>query len=81
MQIPLPLTLGRLPAPFDDPGWLYEIKYDGFRALAILEQGSAGAQKDFAIVANDSNYAHTFSLASSTAFLTASAKIRKIHSR
>ena len=51
MQIPFPLTLGRLPAPFDDPGWLYEIKYDGFRARAILEQDSAGAQKDFAIVA------------------------------
>src|SRR5215212_3346684 len=39
MQIPLPLTLGRLAVPFDDPGWIYEIKYDGFRALAILEQG------------------------------------------
>ena len=39
MLIPLPLTLGRLAAPFDDPGWIYEIKYDGFRALAILEHG------------------------------------------
>src|SRR5215213_3822117 len=39
MLIPLPLTLERLAAPFDDPGWIYEIKYDGFRALAILEHG------------------------------------------
>jgi bifunctional non-homologous end joining protein LigD len=25
--------------PFDDPGWLFDVKYDGFRALAYLEQG------------------------------------------
>ena len=25
--------------PFDDPGWLFEFKYDGFRALCYLEQG------------------------------------------
>ena len=25
--------------PFDDPGWLFDLKYDGFRALAYLEQG------------------------------------------
>src|SRR5215217_6089533 len=39
MQIPLPLTLGRLVAPLDDLGWIYEIKYDGFRTLAALEHG------------------------------------------
>src|SRR2546429_5016547 len=26
--------------PFDDPDWLYELKYDGFRALAYIESGS-----------------------------------------
>jgi hypothetical protein len=26
--------------PFDDPDWLFEFKYDGFRALLYLEQGS-----------------------------------------
>jgi ATP-dependent DNA ligase len=26
--------------PFDDPAWLFEFKYDGFRALLYLEQGS-----------------------------------------
>ena len=25
--------------PFDDPGWLFEFKYDGFRALCYLEAG------------------------------------------
>jgi bifunctional non-homologous end joining protein LigD len=39
MRPPLPLTLGRLDAPFDDPEWIYEVKYDGLRALAILERG------------------------------------------
>src|SRR4051794_38914256 len=24
-------------APFDDPDWLFEFKYDGFRALCYLE--------------------------------------------
>jgi len=25
--------------PFDDPGWLFDLKYDGFRALLYIEQG------------------------------------------
>src|SRR5687767_8057907 len=28
------MPLARLHAPFDHPDWLYELKYDGFRALA-----------------------------------------------
>ena len=31
---PAPLT--RLPEPFDDADWLYELQYDGFRALAYV---------------------------------------------
>ena len=27
--------------PFDDDGWLYEIKWDGYRALAYLQKGKA----------------------------------------
>ena len=27
------------PESFDDPDWLFEFKYDGFRALCYLEQG------------------------------------------
>lgn len=28
-------------APFNDPEWLYELKIDGFRALALVERGAA----------------------------------------
>jgi bifunctional non-homologous end joining protein LigD len=31
------MPLVRIPEPFDHPDWLYEIKHDGFRALAIIE--------------------------------------------
>ena len=27
-------------APFDDPGWLFEIKWDGFRMEAVVEDGA-----------------------------------------
>jgi bifunctional non-homologous end joining protein LigD len=33
---PMPLT--RRPRPFNDPEWLFELKYDGFRALARVER-------------------------------------------
>jgi len=34
-----PLTLGRAPEPFSDPDYLFEIKWDGFRALVRIEHG------------------------------------------
>ena len=34
-----PLTLGRAPAPFTHPDWLFEVKWDGFRSLVRIEQG------------------------------------------
>ncbi len=34
-----PLPLVQLPGPFDDPDFLYEVKFDGFRALAYVENG------------------------------------------
>jgi bifunctional non-homologous end joining protein LigD len=34
-----PMPLGRLPKPFSDPDWFFEIKWDGFRALAYVEHG------------------------------------------
>ena len=44
-MVPLPriahIPLARLLEPFDHPDWLYEVKYDGFRALAYIEDGSA----------------------------------------
>jgi bifunctional non-homologous end joining protein LigD len=24
--------------PFDDPNWIFELKYDGFRALAVIDR-------------------------------------------
>ena len=39
MIIPQPMTLVQQPEPFDDWDWLYEIKHDGFRALAVIEHG------------------------------------------
>ena len=40
MHIPEPLRLSVIAAPFDDPDWIYEIKHDGFRALAVIEHGN-----------------------------------------
>jgi hypothetical protein len=34
-----PVTLGRAPEPFSHPDWLFELKFDGFRALGRIEQG------------------------------------------
>ena len=34
---PMPLLKRRL--PFDDPDWLFELKYDGFRGLAQIRSG------------------------------------------
>ena len=34
------MLLARLHSPFDHPDRLYEVKYDGFRALAYVEAGT-----------------------------------------
>jgi bifunctional non-homologous end joining protein LigD len=34
-----PIAPIRRTEPFDDPDWLFDLKYDGFRALCYLEQG------------------------------------------
>ena len=34
------MRLGIRRKPFDHPDRLYELKYDGFRALAFIESGS-----------------------------------------
>jgi bifunctional non-homologous end joining protein LigD len=34
-----PMPLSRKPAPFDHPDWMFELKYDGFRSLAIVQNG------------------------------------------
>jgi bifunctional non-homologous end joining protein LigD len=35
------MPLLKRPLPFDDPEWIFELKYDGFRALAVIEHGRA----------------------------------------
>jgi bifunctional non-homologous end joining protein LigD len=37
MHVPQPSPLRKQMVPFDDPEWIYEIKHDGFRALAVIE--------------------------------------------
>jgi bifunctional non-homologous end joining protein LigD len=32
-----PMPLVRIPEPFDHPDWFFELKHDGFRALAYVE--------------------------------------------
>src|SRR6267378_5886877 len=32
-----PMALGSAKAPFSHPDWLFELKYDGFRALAHID--------------------------------------------
>src|SRR6266566_4132130 len=34
-----PMPLLKRAAPFDDPSWIFELKYDGFRALTVVENG------------------------------------------
>ena len=35
------MPLSRKPAPFDHPEWIFELKYDGFRSLAVIQNGRA----------------------------------------
>src|SRR2546428_812677 len=36
-----PMPLLKRAGPFDDHEWIFELKYDGFRALAVIENGHA----------------------------------------
>jgi hypothetical protein len=35
------MPLQKRRSPFDHPTWIFELKYDGFRALALIENGRA----------------------------------------
>jgi uncharacterized membrane protein YhaH (DUF805 family) len=39
MFIPSPIRLGHTSVPFDREDWLFELIYDGFRALSVIENG------------------------------------------
>ena len=34
-----PMPLSRRALPFDHPDWIFELKYDGFRSLAVIQNG------------------------------------------
>src|SRR5690242_19548989 len=34
-----PMPLSRRPLPFDHAEWIFELKYDGFRSLAVIQNG------------------------------------------
>jgi bifunctional non-homologous end joining protein LigD len=40
MKVPSPALFRLQKTPFDDPDWIFEIKHDGFRAMAVIEQGT-----------------------------------------
>ena len=50
-----PIRLDTAAAPWNHPDWLFELKYDGFRALAFIENGSAR------LVSRNGNTFKTFS--------------------
>ena len=35
------MPLQKRSQPFDNPGWIFGLKYDGFRALAVIEPAGA----------------------------------------
>jgi bifunctional non-homologous end joining protein LigD len=35
-----PMLATPFPRPFDHPDWIFEIKWDGYRVIAEVEQGS-----------------------------------------
>ncbi len=36
-----PMKATLVDEPFDDPNWLYEVKWDGYRAIAVIDQNGA----------------------------------------
>src|SRR5436853_3502678 len=34
-----PCRYHRRPLPFDHPEWIFELKYDGFRSIAVIQNG------------------------------------------
>jgi bifunctional non-homologous end joining protein LigD len=38
LTLVVPMPLASVSSPFDDPDWFYELKYDGFRALAYIDR-------------------------------------------
>ncbi|WP_316842389.1 DNA ligase D [Pedobacter gandavensis] len=50
-----PMLATLLDEPFDEPGWLYEVKWDGYRALAFLQKSNVKLKSR-----NDQSYKDKF---------------------
>lgn len=50
-----PMLATLLDEPFDEPGWLYEVKWDGYRALAFLQKSNVKLKSR-----NDQSYKDQF---------------------
>jgi bifunctional non-homologous end joining protein LigD len=42
--VPMKAVTGTLPSPAEDDGWAYEIKWDGYRAIAFVDDGAVRFQ-------------------------------------
>ena len=51
----IPQLLKSKPAPFDHPDWIFELKYDGFRAIAKVGKGCQLISRNGATLASFSN--------------------------
>jgi bifunctional non-homologous end joining protein LigD len=59
----IPQRLRSKPVPFDHPQWIFELKWDGFRALSYIENGRCKL-----VSRNGTSFASFSSLASSIGF-------------
>jgi bifunctional non-homologous end joining protein LigD len=50
-----PMLATLVDAPFDDDQWLFEIKWDGYRALAYIGESSAAGRKSLRLVSRNRN--------------------------
>ncbi len=50
-----PMLATLVDKPFDEPGWLYEIKWDGYRAVAMINKGKVNL-----ISRNNKSFNHKF---------------------
>ena len=55
-----PMSLARFDAPFEHPDWIFEPKFDGFRAVAYVESGTCR------LVSRNRNAFKTFELLAQT---------------
>ena len=50
-----PMLATLVDAPFDDEQWLFEVKWDGYRAVAYIGESAAGGKKSLRLVSRNRN--------------------------